>query len=874
MRRRSRILCSGIAATAILLGAAGLATSQDGFYYRVPSAPRSVSPPSPNPDGEPNPQPGAPMTMSASGWPAAPATELDGVSATLNLVGALGPVTWTTTPDPLPNGLTFQSNGTSGTLSGQFVGTGTGVVGIVAREISGARRTASMTLPYAVRPRPPQVAVQTTSTSVEAGSTYAASAIATNGVTGLAWSLRDNPHTWLSIQETTGAVSAIPPDGVTQFSYVAVADDGVNPPVATDPVSVNVTSPTARIAGLPTRARSGTTVYGSLSGSLPGQSWSSSTPGVVLDGETLSFTPPSVSTETLRTVTATKSANGATATATADVSVVPRLVVTNTGTATGLYTGQSSNLAAVVTAGRVGTLSYALFKDDQPAPSALSSCGLTLSATGTLAGPASGQCSVTNGRIRVIDDGGGESRLVDSALTPAFDVAVTQPTASIAAANARSGSAAVPMWASTNLPAGGTWSFTASPALTGFVFSAPTAQTTSLTGTAPSNTGSSPTTYAVTATYSAPNGVSRSATANLTVQPALAFASQPTTKNLVPGTYASFLPPSVQNASTGGTISWRLYKTDGTEVSNDLSTVCGGLSFTQATGSIQGTPSGSCGANLRYRAVDTNASSPLLGGSHDSDAFTIVYQVAAGYAVFTSNGTWTPPKPGMQFRYLVVGGGASGSGSGSLTNQAGGGSGFVLTGTATATEPSYAVVVGKGGAAGYGEWRTGGYSALGSFSANGARNQNGYSGAGNRPNFNEGKAGGSNGAGVSAAGAQVNSTGQGTVSFAMFSGRAITPGAGGAGRTGTSSSANCSASYNGYVSGASGGGGGVVISGVNEVSPATQGLGGSPANQGIGFGAGGGGPSFRWGSSSSGYCTDPFGGAGGAGVVYVEWSAQ
>jgi hypothetical protein len=238
---------------------------------------------------------------------------------------------------------------------------------------------------------------------------------------------------------------------------------------------------------------------------------------------------------------------------------------------------------------------------------------------------------------------------------------------------------------------------------------------------------------------------------------------------------------------------------------------------------------------------------------------------AAGYQVFTSNGTWTP-RPGCSTNLVLVVGGGGGGAALSFAGGGGGGGGGVNVSYANGLTSAIGVTIGGGGSAGTrgsgNVGGAGGTSCFGGICAGGGAGAgaNGIGGAG-------GTGGGRGDGAYSNGGTSGNSSSDGSAGgqgnyapyIALFRYVSVTAGAGGAGHAGVYGT-----NYD-----AGGGGGGILLNGggaSGQVGLVFE--DGATVAGGTGYGGGGGGGEWQCESQ----CQLGAGGAGGQGVVYIEWS--
>jgi len=291
------------------------------------------------------------------------------------------------------------------------------------------------------------------------------------------------------------------------------------------------------------------------------------------------------------------------------------------------------------------------------------------------------------------------------------------------------------------------------------------------------------------------------------------------------------------------------------------------------------------GGSQRIAFVQQNADGlwSTSASAWSSSAFNAAYP----YAVYTSNGTYTPPSWSTSADvFIVSGGGAGGGATSGNGGGGGGGAGGASLFTNFATPASVSVTVGLGGTGGTGTGPSGGASSFGSASVAGG----GGGGTFNAPAANGG-AGGSGGGG---------------------GGRFSSPPSTGTGGSATPSGLGF-AGGNGYGSnpdfrGGGGGGGGYAAVGTNSsfdaVSPGGSGSvylgvfpfgggGGGGADMNLGFGSpggSGGGGNGQWkrsvlgptvgpaatpgtngmGGGGGGSATTTAAGSGGSGIIIVK----
>ncbi len=246
----------------------------------------------------------------------------------------------------------------------------------------------------------------------------------------------------------------------------------------------------------------------------------------------------------------------------------------------------------------------------------------------------------------------------------------------------------------------------------------------------------------------------------------------------------------------------------------------------------------------------------------------------AGFRVFSTAGTFTftPPRPNLPVRVLVVGSGAGGSVYVSSNYSQGGGSGYYRYYTTTVTG-DVSVVVGAGsineqssaaGASSFGSLSAGGGSRMDGGSGGGGNNSTGAASATNYT-YIMGNGGSRGGNGMGAiSGASRAGLGQAYVpDLSGFRLNALTYGRGGS--YGMARGSTTAQPYNYWPAG--GGGGGILLNGSGgDATNGTTGVSCAASGEaGIGWGAGGGGT----GESCGGANALP--GKGSTGLVYVEW---
>jgi hypothetical protein len=352
------------------------------------------------------------------------------------------------------------------------------------------------------------------------------------------------------------------------------------------------------------------------------------------------------------------------------------------------------------------------------------------------------------------------------------------------------------------------------------------------------------------------------------VAPVFAFSGHPGSQSLAPGETANFTA-TVTGAPTGS-LTPAILGADGTTagVPAWLTASCAGTTCTLRASPPSSVATGVYPTTGSFRLKLTDGAA----NTATSNGFTVTARtIQGGFQVFTSNGTFTPQKPGMTVRVLAIGGGSAGGASFTCYIANGGmagGSGYYKASTVTVAT-SATVSVGSFGRPTTCTQSTqaGGpsvfYAGSTTITANGGEGAYNPSRGGSAGGANYTMPGGwgttpGGSAGSSTAGPTLNGyktefygTGQGTVpDLTQFKRLNLSWGSGGNGASGCS------------IPGA-GGGGGLVIPGYT--AKAGDATGPCPGSGGNGFGAGGGGGSNMQGAIGSN---------GAGGVVYVEWDDQ
>jgi hypothetical protein len=316
--------------------------------------------------------------------------------ASLTAVGGTQPYTWSVTSGTLPTGLTLAGAAIAGTPSVS----GTSVITIQVQDSSATPEKASKSFSLTISAAAASISITNTSlTSGQVSSSYAATLSATGGTSPYTWSVTSGTlPTGLTLSSTSGQISGTPTQSGTSSFTIQVKDSSspaqtatksLSITIAASPVVINTTSVPSGTAGTSystsLTASGGTNPYSWTigSGSLPA-GLTLSTAGTISGTPTASgsftFAAKVTDSTTPTAQTATKSFS-----LTIAATVTPVQITTSTVPSGTSGTAYSTSLSA-----SGGTTPYTWTVNSGALPS-----GLTLSTAGTISGTPTASGSFT-----------------------------------------------------------------------------------------------------------------------------------------------------------------------------------------------------------------------------------------------------------------------------------------------------------------------------------------------------------------------------------------------------------------------------------------------------------------------------------------------
>ena len=514
---------------------------------------------------------------------------------------------WSVSPT-LPAGLSL--NTANGTISGTPTTVTSSATYTVTATNAGGSSTATLTI-QVNDIAPSAITYSPSSLTLTKGTTMTTAVPTTSGGTPTSWSVSPSLPAGLALSSTTGAISGTPTATSPSATYTITANNSGGSATATVTILVNDAAPssvtyspssftltkgTAMTTATPTSG-GGTPTSWSISPSLPS--------GLTFDTSngTISGTPTAVSSSTSYTVTATNAGGSGTATVTIQVNDVAPSSITYTPNSFTLTNGTPMTTTTPTSGGGTPT-SWSI------SPSLPS--GLSLdNSTGAISGTPTAITSSTTYTITATNTGGSATAVVTIQVNMAPPSSITYNPSShtlvkgtaMTTVMPTSSGGPVSSWSiSPSLPAGLTFETS-----NGTIWGTPTvvASSTNYTITATNAGGSGTATVSIVVNDIAPSSVSYS----------------PSFLTLTKDSTMSTATPT----SSGGTVvSWSL-----------TGTLPAGLSFSNSTGAISGTPTAVSNATT-YTVTATNS-----GGSATATVTILVNDAAPSITYSPSSFTLT-----------------------------------------------------------------------------------------------------------------------------------------------------------------------------------------------------------------------------------------
>jgi hypothetical protein len=522
-------------------------------------------------------------------------------SGPLSVSGGNAPLSWELVSGNLPPPLVL--NGGSGVISGTPNTSGSFTFTVKAVDAAGFSSPVSASQNIVVTTTPDPVGSYASAATQYASYSSAPLTHATGGTEPYTWSVNSGAlPSGIVLDPSTGGLSGVPiTSGTFNFAVVLTDANGIaGPASAGQTITVAAATATASMTGGKTAYRSGNSISGTLSSSLPSPAWTFSqtpaTPSLSFEGSGASFsgTAPTVASLTnYSSVVATATSGGhSVSAAPLNLSVAPPLTILSGPSGSLSGTVNTAFSAALHVSGMAGTPSYVLLQNDTPFTGIAAACpGLSFSG-GQISGTPTGTCSIANLSIAATDDYDGAS-VVSLSFSISTGNPISTPSGSFTAAAIQGAS-----YSSGPLTVSGdngtiTWSLATGTLPPGLVLD----PASGIVSGVPTGTGQ----YDFAVKVTAGNGMSAASgikTIKVGSTPGLA-GNYPNTTTQFASYAGAALTISPSGTNTGGTLPYTWDYAGGGQLP-------AGLTVNPSTGVLSGSPTQSGTFNFYVRLTDAN----------------------------------------------------------------------------------------------------------------------------------------------------------------------------------------------------------------------------------------------------------------------------